>query len=64
MSDVIWDPQSDSRVQVSWSAPLKPNGIILRYHLALVNYVGGRLLDSQNVDNSTFRLEFNSEELG
>ena len=64
VSNVIWDPQSDSSVKVSWSTPLRPNGIVLKYHIGLVNYIGGELIDFQNVSSSTFMFEFTSEELG
>ena len=62
VSNILWDPRSDSSVVVSWSPPLRPNGIILEYTMILLqlNAVAG----AQTVSSSTLMVEFTSSELG
>ena len=65
VSNILWNPQSDSSVIVSWETPLSPNGIILEYIITLVQLddISG-FVDVQTVDNSTFVVTFTSPELG
>ena len=60
VSNILWDPHSDSSVTVSWSSPLRPNGVVVGYDITLMHYDGTHI-DSQNVQSST--VEF-SQELG
>ena len=65
VSNILWDPRSDSSVVVSWSPPLRPNGIILQYTMILLqlNAVAG-FADAQTVSSSALMVEFTSSELG
>ena len=53
MSNILWNPQSASRVTVSWSEPERPNGVILGYSVILERYEGGAIVDSADVDSNT-----------
>ena len=64
VSNILWDPHSDSSVVVSWSPPLRPNGIILEYTMILLQLRADGFADTQTVSSSTLMVEFTSSELG
>ena len=52
-----------SAIQVTWAAPERPNGILLRYHLQLKSYDGRRVIVTESVGSSTFLDYLDSSEL-
>ena len=50
-------------IQVTWTAPERPNGMILRYHLQLISYDGRRLIATESVGNSTLLGQLDSSQL-
>ena len=52
-----------SAIQVTWTAPVRPNGILLRYHLQLTTYDGRRVTASENVGSGTLPSQLDSSEL-
>ena len=57
------DIRQASSIQITWSAPERPNGFILRYYLQLTTYDGRRVIVSTSVGNSTFLDDLDSSEL-
>ena len=58
VSNIQWVPLSASSVNVSWSPPQRPNGIILGYSVVLERYEDGLVINSIDVDNSVFTVPF------
>ena len=52
-----------SAIQVTWAAPERPNGVLLRYYLQLTTYDGRRVIVTASVGTSTFLDDLNSSEL-
>ena len=50
-------------IQVTWAAPERPNGFILRYYLQLTTYDGRRIIVSESVRSSTLLGQLDSSEL-
>ena len=50
-------------MDVSWSEPERPNGVILGYSVVLENYIGG-VIGTADVDNITFAAFFNGTSIG
>ena len=51
-----------SAIQVTWAAPERPNGVLLRYYLQLTTYDGRRVIVTVSVGSSTF-LDLDSSQL-
>jgi len=41
-----------SAIQVNWTAPQRPNGIILQYYLVLTNFSGNSVIASTTVNSN------------
>ena len=39
-------------VQVNWTSPQDPNGIVLQYYLALINYDGNTVIATASVNSN------------
>ena len=52
-----------SAIQVTWTAPERPNGMILRYHLQLTSYNGRTVIVSASVGSSAVIGQLDSNEL-
>ena len=52
-----------SAIQVTWSAPERPNGVLLQYHLQLITYDGRRVIVTESVGSTTFLDDLDSSEL-
>ena len=52
-----------SAIQVTWTAPERSNGILLRYHLQLTTYDGRRVITTESVGSSTLLGQLDSSEL-
>ena len=52
-----------SAIQVTWTAPERPNGFILRYYLELTTYDGRRVIVTASVGSNTFLDDLDSSEL-
>ena len=53
-----WTDQT-STIQVNWTAPQKPNGIVLQYYFVLTNFGGNTVIASTTVNsNATLTSEF------
>ena len=50
-------------IQVTWTAPERPNGFILRYHLQLTTYDGSEVIVTLSVGNTTFLDDLDSSRL-
>ena len=54
-----------STIQVNWTAPQRPNGIVLQYYLVLTNFGGNTVIATTTVNsNSTLTTNFANEALG
>ena len=53
-----------STIQVTWTAPERPNGILLRYHLQLTTYDGRRVITTESVGSGTLVGQLDTSELG
>ena len=53
-----------STIQVTWAAPERPNGILLRYHLQLTTYDGRRVITTESVGSGTLVGQLDTSELG
>jgi len=40
-----------STIQVNWTAPQRPNGIVLQYYLVLTNFSGNTVIASTTVNS-------------
>ena len=48
-------------IQVDWTSPQDPNGIVLRYYLALTSYAGNTVIATASVNsNSTLTTGFSA----
>ena len=52
-----------SAIQVTWTAPERPNRMLLRYHLQLTTYGGSRVIASETVGSGTLLSQLDSSEL-
>ena len=53
-----WTDQT-STIQVNWTAPQKPNGIVLQYYFVLTNFGGNTVIASTTVNsNATLTSDF------
>ena len=52
-----------SAILVTWTAPERPNGVLLRYYLQLTTYDGKRVIVSESVGSSTFLDDLDSSQL-
>ena len=52
-----------SAIQVTWTAPERPNGMLLRYHLQLTSYDGRRVITTERVGSSTLLGQLDNSEL-
>ena len=52
-----------SAIQITWSAPERPNGVLLRYHLQLTTYDGRRVIVTESVGSTTFLDDLDNSEL-
>ena len=53
-----WTDQT-STIHVNWTAPQRPNGIVLQYYLVLTNFGGNTVIASTTVNsNATLTSEF------
>ena len=52
-----------SAIQVNWTAPERPNGMLLRYHLQLTTYDGRRVIASESVGSGTLVGQLDNSEL-
>ena len=52
-----------SAIQVNWTAPQRPNGLLLRYHLQLTSYDGRTVITSKSVGSSTLLGQLDNSEL-
>ena len=44
-------------IQVNWTAPERPNGVLLRYYIVLTSFDGGRVIVSASInDDATVTL--------
>ena len=50
-------------IQVTWTAPERPNGMILRYYLQLTTYDGRRVIVTESVGDTTFLDDLDSSGL-
>ena len=59
-----WTDQT-STIHVNWTAPHRPNGIVLQYYLVLTNFGGNTVIASTTVNSSDALItNFASERLG
>ena len=52
-----------SVIQVTWTAPERPNGVLLRYHLQLTSYNGRTVITTENVGSNVVIGQLDSSEL-
>ena len=52
-----------SAIQVTWTAPERPNGVLLRYYLQLTTYDGRRVIVTASVGSSTLLGQLDNSEL-
>ena len=52
-----------SVIQVNWTAPERPNGIVLQYYLRLTNYDGTSVIATESVGSSDVIGQLDSSEL-
>ena len=52
-----------SAIQVTWAAPERPNGVLLRYYLQLTTYDGRTIIVTASVGSSTLLDDLDSSEL-
>ena len=52
-----------SVIQLNWTAPERPNGILLRYYLWLTNYDGTSVIATESVGSSDVIGQLDSSEL-
>ena len=52
-----------SVIQVTWTAPERPNGMLLRYHLQLTSYDDRRVITTASVQSSTLLGQLDNSEL-
>ena len=50
-------------ILVTWTAPERPNGVLLRYYLQLTTYDGRRVIVTASVGSSTFLDDLDSSQL-
>ena len=53
-----------SAIQVTWTAPERPNGALLRYHLQLTSYDGRTGIASESVGSGTLVGQLDNGHLG
>ena len=53
-----------SAIQVTWTAPERPNGALLQYHIQLTSYDGSRVIASESVGNGTLVGQLDNRHLG
>ena len=53
-----------SAIQVTWTAPERPNGMLLRYYLQLTTYGGRTVIASERVGSGTLLGQLDNRHLG
>ena len=51
-------------IQVTWAAPQRPNGALLRYHLQLTSYGGRTVIASESVGSGSVLGQLDNRQLG
>ena len=52
-------------IQVTWAAPQRPNGVLLRYYVQLTSFDGRRVIASASInENAALSVEFSNANLG
>ena len=52
-------------IQVTWGAPQRPNGVLLRYYIQLTSFDGRTVIASASIDeNAALSVEFSNANLG
>ena len=51
-------------IQVAWTAPESPNGMLLQYHLQLTSYDGRTVIASESLGSAAVIGQLNNRQLG
>ena len=52
-------------IQVTWAAPQRPNGVLLRYNIILTSFDGRTVIASASInENAALSVEFSNANLG
>ena len=59
-----WRDQPND-IQVTWAAPLRPNGVLRQYYIILTSFDGRTIIDSaRTYENATMSVELSNTNLG